>query len=107
MLCSWTDASETATGIKSVQRDTKTLSLNVLVATGFRKSYDFRGSADTAPEGEASSYRDALQTVLDNAILIMIVPYKYLRVSFIPKKLARVGDAARVFKKAHGKDARG
>lgn len=82
-----------------MQRDTRTLSLNVLAATGFRKSYDFRGSDEVTSQNEAGNYRDALQTVLDNAILIMIIPYKYLRGSIIPKKMVRVGDAARFFKK--------
>lgn len=68
-------------------------------AIGFRKSYDFRGSAETATQDEAISYGDALQTVLDNAILIMIIPYRYLRGRFVPKKLVRVGDAARSFKR--------
>jgi len=62
----------------SSAKDTRTLSLNVLAATGFRKSYRFRPS--NRPElnenasMEAWNYRDALQTVLDNAILIMIIP---------------------------------
>lgn len=97
MLRSWTDAAQVTSGIKSMQRDTRTLSLNVLAATGFRKSYDFQGSDDDLM-GEASSYRNALQTVLDNAILIMIVPNKYRRGFFVPKKLVKVGDAARAFK---------
>lgn len=50
-------------------------------------SYDFYGSADKAAQDEAGSYRDALQTVLDNAIFIMIIPYRYLRGSLVPKKL--------------------
>lgn len=98
MLRSWT-GTQAAAGIPSVQKDTRTLSLNVLAATGFRKSYDLHGSADVAAHGEAGSYRDALQTVLDNAILIMIIPYRYLRGSLVPKKLVRIGDAARSFKK--------
>lgn len=97
MLQSWN--AQATDGIQSIQKDTRTLSLNVLAATGFRKSYDFRGSAETASEDEAVSYRDALQTVLDNAILIMIIPYRYLRGRFVPKKLVRVGNAARLFKK--------
>lgn len=97
MLQSWNV--QATDGIHSIQKDTRTLSLNVLAATGFRKSYDFRGSVETASPDEAVSYRDALQTVLDNAILIMIVPYRYLRGRFVPKKLVRVGNAARSFKK--------
>lgn len=96
MLRSWTGAAQG--GIPSVQKDTRTLSLNVLAATGFRKSYEFHGSADPVAQDEAGNYRDTLQTVLDNAILIMIVPYKYLRGSLIPKKFVRIGDAARSFK---------
>lgn len=97
MLRSWSD--QPTEGIRSVQKDTRTLSLNVLAATGFRKSYDFSGSAEHSSQDEAVSYRDALQTVLDNAILIMIIPYKYLQGALVPKKLARVGNAARSFKK--------
>lgn len=100
MLRSWCSPLQSAEGISSVQKDTRTLSLNVLAATGFRKSYDFRGSTDTtAVQDEAGSYRDALQTVLDNAILIMILPYKYLQGPLLPKSLVRIGNAARSFKK--------
>ncbi|ROW18393.1 hypothetical protein VPNG_00168 [Cytospora leucostoma] len=98
MLRSWTGATQRLAGIPSVQKDTRTLSLNVLAATGFRKSYDFHGSADPAAQDEAGSYRDDLQTVLDNAILIMLIPYKYLQGSLVPKKLVRVANAARSFK---------
>ena len=100
MLRSWSSPIQSTEGINSVQKDTRTLSLNVLAATGFRKSYDFRGSTDTtAAQDEAGSYRDALQTVLDNAILIMILPYRYLQGSLVPKSLVRIGNAARSFKK--------
>ncbi|KAG8166372.1 hypothetical protein KVR01_002061 [Diaporthe batatas] len=100
MLRSWCSPLQSKDGVRSVQRDTRTLSLNVLAATGFRKTYDFRGSADViAVQDEAGSYRDALQTVLDNALLIMILPYKYLRGSLMPRKLLRIGNAARSFKR--------
>ncbi|CAJ2510407.1 Uu.00g051100.m01.CDS01 [Anthostomella pinea] len=65
MLHSWSSAR--STGIPSYQKDTRTLSLNVLAATGFRRSYDFRGSAEPATD-EIGSYRDSLQTVLDDII---------------------------------------
>lgn len=97
MLRYWSDWG--TEGIQSAQKDTRTLSLNVLAATGFRKSYDFRGSADSTSQDEAISYRDALQTVLDNAILIMIIPYRYLQGRFLPNKIVQVGNAARSFKK--------
>lgn len=101
MVRYWTSPLQSIEGISSVQKDTRTISLNVLAATGFRKSYDFRGSTDTSTtaQDEAGSYRDALQTVLDNAIVLMILPYKYLQGSLVPKSLVRIGNAARSFKK--------
>lgn len=96
MLTSWDSLTTTTTGIPSVQQDLKTLAINVLAATAFKKSSEFRGSAE--PQDEGSSYRNTLQTVLDNAILIMLISYRYLRGPFVPKKLVRIGDAARSFK---------
>ncbi|KAF7863256.1 hypothetical protein EAF04_007338 [Stromatinia cepivora] len=81
----------------STAKDTRTLSLNVLAATGFRESYEFRSSIQ-AGDDEAGSYRDALQTVLDNVILIMIIPFRYLKLPFMPKSWQRVGRAAADFK---------
>lgn len=82
----------------STAKDTRTLPLNVLAATGFRKSYKFRSSSE-AGHDESGSYRDALQTVLDNAILIVIIPFRYLLLPFIPQSWRRVGRAAADFKK--------
>ncbi|KAI0440354.1 cytochrome P450 [Xylaria telfairii] len=95
MLSSWLSAADT--GIPSMQRDTRTLSLNVLASTGFRKSYEFRSSTETAVD-EAGSYRDSLQTVLDNVIPLMLVPYRVLANPLLPKGWVRVGNAAAAFK---------
>ncbi|KAK6605674.1 hypothetical protein H4I95_05480 [Botrytis cinerea] len=56
MLKMWTQTS-TPREI-STAKDTRTLPLNVLAATGFRKSYKFRSSSE-AGHDEAGSYRDA------------------------------------------------
>ncbi|KAI1275122.1 putative cytochrome P450 [Xylaria sp. FL0933] len=93
MLRSWVSAS--AEGIPSYQKDTRALSLNVLAATGFGKHYDFRGSTEPRID-EVGSYRDSLQTVLDNIILLMLVPFNILRM--LPKGWARIGDAGIYFK---------
>lgn len=95
MLRSWTKASEA--GILSVQKDTRTLSLNVLAATGFRTSYEFHSSSDPIVD-EADNYRSSLQTVLDNAILLMLVPYRILSAPMMPKSWSKVGGAAIAFK---------
>lgn len=73
------------------------VAINVLGATAFKKPYGFRGSAEEA-QHDSGSYRSTLATVLDNAIIIMLIPYQYLKGPFVPKKLVRIGDAARAFK---------
>lgn len=95
MLQSWIRCAET--GTSSVAKDTRTLSLNVLAATGFRRSYKFRGSSE-AGNDEAQTYRDALQTVLDNAIFLMLVPPRLLLLPLLPRSWARIGKAAADFK---------
>ncbi|KAL8707496.1 MAG: hypothetical protein Q9220_007486 [cf. Caloplaca sp. 1 TL-2023] len=95
MVHSWVGKS--GTGISSASRDTRTLSLNVLAATGFQRSYEFR-SSDETPVDEAGTYRDALQTVLDNAILLMILPAGLLSLPFLPRSWTRVSQAATAFK---------
>ncbi|KAJ5738155.1 cytochrome P450 [Penicillium malachiteum] len=96
MLDSW--ATEYRDQIPSVAKDTRTLSLNVLAATGFRKSYPFNSAAAVKNEGDAGSYRDALQTVLDNCILLMIAPRKMLTLPFAPKSWHELAEAANNFK---------
>ncbi|TGO15133.1 hypothetical protein BTUL_0044g00720 [Botrytis tulipae] len=95
MLATWNHRSESQE--ISTAKDMRTLSLNVLAATGFRKSYQFRSSAQAGTD-EAGSYRNALQTVLDNVILIMFIPFRYLCLPFMPKYWRLVGKAATDFK---------
>lgn len=94
MLQSWTLSD--VSGISSVAKDTRTLSLNVLAATGFHRSYKFRGSNQSGTD-EAGTYRGALQTVLDNVIVLMLVPRRLLQLQ-IPRSWARIGRAAAEFK---------
>lgn len=70
MLDSW--VKEHRDQIPSIAKETRTLLLNVLAATGFRKSYPFNSAAAVHNENDAGNYRDTLQTVLDNCILLMI-----------------------------------
>lgn len=83
-------------GIPSVAKDTRTLSLNVLAATGFHRSYKFRSSSQSGTD-EPGGYRDALQTVLDNAIFLMLIPRQILKLP-LPQSWARIGRAADGFK---------
>ena len=90
MLKSWTEGSQEST---SFARDTRTLSLDVLAATGFRRSYAFRGSSQPSTN-EPATYRDALQLVLDNAIFLMLVPKRILNFPVLPKSWKKLGKAA-------------
>lgn len=89
----------------STAKDTRTLSLNVLAATGFRKSYKFHSSnapttdKDISEEAETGGYRNALQTVLDNIILVLILPKMFFRFPLVPKTWPKIGQAADDFKK--------
>lgn len=95
MLQTWISSVEP--GTSSIAKDTRTVSLNVLAATGFCRSYKFRSSSLPGTD-EAGSYRDALQTVLDNAILLMLIPPRLLLLPLLPKSWARIGKAAANFK---------
>jgi hypothetical protein len=84
-------------GFSTVSKDTHTLSLNVMASCGFRRSFDSKGSSEQVTSIETYSYRDALQIVLDNAILIMLIPRRYLRYSWLPRNLQVLGKAAADF----------
>lgn len=54
MLLAWTRYGQS--GAQGTAQDTRTLSLDVLAATGFRKSYKFHSS--TEPSSDANTARD-------------------------------------------------
>ncbi|RAH86030.1 cytochrome P450 monooxygenase [Aspergillus japonicus CBS 114.51] len=100
--------------ITSVAKDTRTLSLNVLAATGFRKSFPFQSANDhpvaqephSTPRKEdadspvaSAGYRDALQTVLDNCIFLMVLGRKWLALPFAPQSWRQIAKAADDFQR--------
>lgn len=98
MLQVWADPA--TQHVPSISKDTRTLSLNVLAATGFRRSYKFRSAKETRGKlDEAGSYRDALQTVLDHCIMLMIISPRLLSLPIAPKSWRHVSKAAADFKK--------
>lgn len=85
-------------GVHSCSKDTRTLSLNVLAATGFNKSFKFRPwRGDERQSNAELSYRDALQIILDNAIVLLVLGPKLLSSHFLPLSWQRVGKAASAF----------
>jgi len=96
MIGAW---SSTGCAIKSFAKDTRTLSLNVIAATGFRKSFSFQSANDGPGKVDATpSYRDALSIVLDNAVILMLIPYRYLSSPYLPKSFQKIGAAGAEFK---------
>jgi cytochrome P450 len=97
MVAAWTKRD----AVIRVAKDTRTLSLNVLAAIGFQKSFNFESGASKKPAhaDENFSYRDALQMVLDNALLVLVVGRKHLLYSWLPVWVRRVGKAANDFQK--------
>lgn len=96
-MASWANKSTSA-----VAEDMRTVSLNVLAATGFRKSFEFQSNSSfTAKTGAptSSTYRDALCTVLDNIILLLVIPARILSLPYLPRSLRIVGEAAGDFRK--------
>ncbi|KID98750.1 cytochrome P450, partial [Metarhizium majus ARSEF 297] len=97
MAASWSGHAARQNGIVSTAKDVRTFSLNVLAAIGFGKSYDFDGSSDGPVAGKLSNYRDALATVLDNSIVLMLVPLPWLKSSWAPRAWVKIGAAADSF----------
>jgi hypothetical protein len=84
--------------VRSCSKDTRNLSLNVLAATGFKKSFKFRPWKGTQSQNDGElSYRDALQIILDNALLLLILRPKLLSSRYVPKSWQRIGKAASAF----------
>ncbi|KAI9674467.1 MAG: hypothetical protein M1817_001805 [Caeruleum heppii] len=95
MLRSWSDWGPA--GLYGVAKDTRTLSLDVLAATGFNRSYKFR-SAHESSHNAARDYRDSLQIVLDNALLLMVTPGWLWSLPFVSTSWARIRDATTGFR---------
>ncbi|KAK1831007.1 putative cytochrome P450 [Podospora conica] len=97
MVKHWSSKGEIAT----VAPDTRQLSLNVLSRAGFGKSFPFTTQDDTQPaESQAfdpgsASYRDTLQLIMENCILIMALGPQFLRrwKSWLPRKLKTLAEA--------------
>ncbi|KAI9718838.1 MAG: hypothetical protein M1828_006527 [Chrysothrix sp. TS-e1954] len=93
MLTYWSSKKSVTT----VADDTRTLSLHVLSTAGFGKSYSFQGSLEASPENVATSYKESLQTILDNCILLMVLGRRFLSKSWLPTKWKRLHQATMTF----------
>ncbi|TVY89990.1 11-oxo-beta-amyrin 30-oxidase [Lachnellula willkommii] len=74
--------------VNSTADDTRTLSLNVLSSAGFGKSYKFQGHNEESLGNVATSYKESLQTILDNCILLMVLGTRLLSFEYLPNALS-------------------
>jgi hypothetical protein len=65
--------------------DTRTLSLHIMTRAGFGKSFKFVGHEERSELSTAASYKDSLQTILDDCVLIMILGRKFLSNPWLPR----------------------
>ncbi|KAI1136864.1 cytochrome P450 [Hypoxylon sp. FL0543] len=95
MLHYWT----TKSSVTSSADDLRTLSLHVLSRAGFGKSFKFVGHDERQPSSPSNSYKESLQTVLENLILILGLGTKFLANPWLPRKLRTVHEACVSFQK--------
>ncbi|EOD51415.1 putative cytochrome p450 protein [Neofusicoccum parvum UCRNP2] len=76
--------------------DTMTLTLHILTSVGLGFSYDFRGTQEQRNHNEVSnaghtlSYRDCLAAVLENFVVMQLLPKKIFSLPWLPQKLKDV-----------------
>jgi cytochrome P450 len=88
--------------VKSSAEDLRTLSLHIMSRAGFGKSFKFQGHDEresAAPEDLSMSYKDSLNIILENCILIFALGTKFLAKSWLPHKLRRIHEACTSFQK--------
>ncbi|KAF3014750.1 hypothetical protein E8E14_009740 [Neopestalotiopsis sp. 37M] len=84
----------TKTSVATSADDMRTLSLLVLSRAGFGKSFKFVGHDEKQPSTSPSeNYKESLQTVLENLILIVGLGTKFLAIPWLPRKLRLVHEA--------------
>lgn len=94
MLEYW--STQSAAGIPGMQRDIRTITLNVLASTVFKETSEFIGSAHLKMKdlSTAETFRDALFITHYYIIHLMIIPYQYLVGKYVPESLYQIGHAA-------------
>ena len=97
MLQSWT--SKGTDGFNSTTEDTRTLALHVLAYVAFQKSYPYRSIAkQDFPDAKSMTYRDSLAIILENVVVVLVVPTAVYTLSFIPRSWRRIGWAIQNFR---------
>ncbi|KAI0387356.1 cytochrome P450 [Hypomontagnella monticulosa] len=90
MLRYWTSKA----AIKSSADDLRTLSLHILSRAGFGKSFPFEGHDERqSTVSPSSNYKESLQTILENCVLILAFGTKFIANPWLPRKFRLVHEA--------------
>ena len=99
MLAYWSRQPSVTTSAE----DLRTLSLHVLSGAGFGKSYKFEGHTERADTSVSANYKNSLQMILENCILIMALGPSFLAKArpWFPAtwKLAKLADTCAAFQR--------
>lgn len=85
-------------GVQSTSEDVRTLALHVLAYAGFQKSYPFTSIVKDPKDRKPSNYRDAISIILQNVVIIMVLPASVFSIPFLPAKWTQIGWAIIEFK---------
>ncbi|CAD6441370.1 c4f7cdbb-ac19-49b3-8764-245b3c3a3399 [Sclerotinia trifoliorum] len=97
MLRAW--CSRSRDGITTTPDDTRTLALHVLAYVAFQKSYPFDSISHGKAVNQTSlTYRDSIAIILENVLLIMVLPEKVFTLPFLPRSFQQVGWAINSFR---------
>ncbi|KJZ78262.1 hypothetical protein HIM_02300 [Hirsutella minnesotensis 3608] len=87
--------------VRTTADDLRSLSLGVLAKAGFGKSFKFEGHKESSHVNPAASYKDSLQLILENCILLIVMGTKFLtNTPWLPSKWRQLGDAVTFFQNA-------
>ncbi|GAM42176.1 hypothetical protein TCE0_043r15906 [Talaromyces pinophilus] len=87
--------------VRSTADDLRSVSLGVLSKAGFGKSFKFEGHEETSHADPAASYKDSLQLILENCILLIAMgPKFFTNMPWLPFKWRQLGEAVKAFRKS-------
>jgi cytochrome P450 len=87
-------------GVPRMDRDTMTLALHVLCGAGFGKFYTFDGQGISSPgKGHDISYKEALETILNNIILAIAFGSMNFTGKYLPPRLKKIQNSMSEFRK--------
>ena len=97
MLKSWSAFG--MNGFTTTSDDTRTLALHVLAFVGFQKSYPFQSvSRNNLTDPRSMTYRDSLAVILENALIVMVMPVAAFTPLIMPLKWQQIGWAIKNFR---------